>query len=117
RFAGAPPRSCLARRGPAPLPAPMAYISVGGGGRLLMGASYKEGKLSVSRIGPDGNVQAPPTQVVTTPPKAHCILPGRSHGFVYATTVEGNAILIFRLDVKSGGVTPPGPGARPKRPG
>src|SRR4051794_4737107 len=38
----------LSHRGTAPLPAPMAYISVRGS--LLMGASYKEGKLSVSRI-------------------------------------------------------------------
>jgi 6-phosphogluconolactonase len=96
----------LSRRGTAPLPAPMAYISVGGSGRLLMGASYKEGKLSVSRIGPNGNVQAPPSQVVTTPPKAHCILPGRSGEFVYATTIDGNAILSFRLDVKSGELRP-----------
>ena len=96
----------LSRRGTAPLPAPMAYISVGGNGRLLMGASYREGKLSVSRIGSDGNVQAPPTQVVTTPPKAHCILPGRSGEVVYATTLEGNAILIFRPDVKRGKLMP-----------
>jgi 6-phosphogluconolactonase len=96
----------LSRRGTAPLPAPMAYISVGDGGRLLMGASYKEGKLSVSRIGSDGNVHAPPTQVVTTPPKAHCILPGKLGDLVYATTVEGNAILIFRLDMKTGELIP-----------
>jgi hypothetical protein len=61
----------------APLPAPMAYIRVGAEGRFLMGASYKEGKLSVSEIAPDG-VQAPPVHVVTTPPKAHCIIPGNA---------------------------------------
>jgi 6-phosphogluconolactonase len=80
----------------------MAYISVAANGHLLIGASYKEGKLSVSSIGSNGNVEAPPSQVVTTPPKAHCILAGQSSDVVYATTVEGNAILIFRLDVESG---------------
>src|SRR5262245_13133686 len=40
----------LSCRGTTPLPAPMAYISVGGGGRMLMGASYKAGMLSVSEI-------------------------------------------------------------------
>ena len=116
-FAVDPASSRLSRRGTAPLPAPMAYISVGGGGRLLMGASYKEGKLSVSRIGTDGNIQAPPTQVVTTPPKAHCILPGRSGGMVYATTVEGNAILIFRLDADRGKLVPADTPAVQCRPG
>jgi 6-phosphogluconolactonase len=83
--------SCL---GTAPLPGPMAYIAVGGNGRVLMGASYKQGMLSVNRIGADGTVAAPSTQVLTTPPKAHCIIQGRSRDVVYATTVDGNAILI-----------------------
>src|SRR5262249_23464541 len=92
-------------------------ISVGGSGCLLLGASYKEGKLSVSRIGPDGNVQAPPSDVVPTPPKAHCILPGRSSGMVYATTVDGNAILSFRPHVKRGELMPADVPSVPCRPG
>jgi len=105
-FAVDPASGRLSCRGTAPLPAPMAYISVAGSGRLLMGASYKEGILSVSRIDSDGRVQAPPSQVVTTPPKAHCILPGRSGDVVYATTIDGNAILIFRLDAENGKLVP-----------
>jgi 6-phosphogluconolactonase len=77
-FAVDPASGALSWRGRAPLPAPMAYIAVGGDGRVLMGASYKEGKLSFSRIDSDGLVAAPPSQVLTTPPKAHCIIPGRS---------------------------------------
>jgi 6-phosphogluconolactonase len=88
-------------RGTAPLTAPMAYISVASGGRFLMGASYKEGKLSISEIGPAG-VTAPPIQVVTTPPQAHCIIPSRHQGVVWATSVEGNAIMVFQLDGKTG---------------
>jgi 6-phosphogluconolactonase len=105
-FAVDPANGRLSCRGTAPLPAPMAYISVAGGGRLLVGASYKEGKVSVSRIDSNGCVETPPSQVLTTPPKAHCILPGRSGDVVYATTVEGNAILIFRLDVERGKLVP-----------
>jgi hypothetical protein len=86
-------------------------------GRLLMGASYKEGVLSVSRIGSDGSVQAPPSQMVMTPPKAHCILPGRSREVIYATTVEGNAILIFRIDVERGDLVPACRGPDPGRHG
>ena len=116
-FAVDPASGRLSRRGTAPLPAPMAYLSVGGRGRLLMGASYKEGKLSVSRISSEGNVHSPPALVVSTPPKAHCILPGRSDEVVYATTVEGNAILIFRLDVEHAKLVPADMPSIPCRPG
>jgi 6-phosphogluconolactonase len=106
----------LTYRGTAPLPAPMAYISVGAGGRFLMGASYKEGVLSVSAITSDG-IKAPPVQVVTTPPKAHCIIPGRSEDVVYATTVEGNAIMVFHLDSKTGRLAQAEPHCVACRPG
>jgi 6-phosphogluconolactonase len=99
-FAVEPASGKLSFLGTAPLPAPMAYIAVSGEGRLLMGASYKEGKLSISEIAADGVVQAPPSQILTTPPKAHCVIPGRSDDIAYATTVDGDAILIFRLDAE-----------------
>jgi 6-phosphogluconolactonase len=91
----------LTWRSTASLPAPMAYISVEAGGRFLMAASYKEGKLSVSEVTPEG-VRAPPVQVLATPPKAHCIISGRPEDIVYATTVEGNAIMVFHLDAETG---------------
>src|SRR5689334_5027248 len=53
-FAVDPASGGLARRGTATLPAPMAYIAVGAGGRFLLAASYKEALLSVSAIAPDG---------------------------------------------------------------
>jgi 6-phosphogluconolactonase len=106
----------LTCQGTAPLPAPMAYICVGAGGRFLMGASYKEGVLSVSEITPDG-INAPPVQVVTTPPKAHCIIPGHFKDVVYATTVEGNAIMVFHLDTTTGRLAPAEPHFVACRPG
>lgn len=116
-FAVDPASGTLSCRGTAPGPAPMAYISVAGSGRRLMGASYKDGKVSVSRIDANGCVQAPPSQVLATPPKAHCILSGRSSDVVYATTVEGNAILIFRLDAERGKLVPAAMPSMPCRPG
>jgi len=94
----------LTCRSTAPLPAPMAYISVSRNGRALMGASYKDGKIAVSEI-TLGDVQAHAMQVLPTPPKAHCIIPGRAPGIVYATTVDGNAIMVFRQDA-AGHLTP-----------
>lgn len=116
-FAVDPTTGRLSCRGTAPLPAPMAYIAVADGGRLLFGASYKEGKLSVSRIASDGSVQAPASQVVTTPPKAHCIIPGCSGDLVYGTTVEGNVILVFRLDADRAELVPADTPLVPCRPG
>lgn len=91
----------LVHRSTAPLPAPMAYISVTARDRFLIGASYKESKLFVSAITREG-VEANVVQVVATPPKAHCILKGKSDGIIYATTVDGNAIMVFYMDVETG---------------
>ena len=116
-FAVDPGSGKLSCRGTASLPSPMAYISVAGSSRVLLGASYKDGKLSVSRIDSNGCVEAPPSQVLTTPPKAHCILRGRSAEVIYATTVEGNVILIYRLDVASGKLAPADVPSMPCPPG
>ncbi len=116
-FAVDPAQGTLTCLGTAPLPAPMAYIAVSADGRALMGASYKDAKLSVSRIASDGTVEAPPAQVLATPPKAHCIIPGRAGGIVYATTVDGNAILVFRIDTARGALLPAATPQVPCRPG
>jgi 6-phosphogluconolactonase len=62
-------------------------------------------------------VASAPTQVLTTPPKAHCVVPGRSGDVVYATTVDGNAILIFRLDTARGKLVPASMASVTCRPG
>jgi len=116
KFAIDPATGRLTCRDTAPLPAPMAYISVSAGGRFLMGASYKEGVLCVSAITPDG-INALPLQVVTTPPKAHCIIPGRFEDVIYATTVAGNAIMVFHLDAKTGRLAQAKPHCVACRPG
>lgn len=104
----------LTCRGTAALPAPMAYIAAGD--RCLFAASYKQGLISVSAI-KAGGVQEPALQVLDTLPKAHCILPSRRDGIVYATTVEGNAIMLFRQDADTGRLTPADPHLVACRPG
>lgn len=86
----------LKAAGTAPLPAPMAHMSLSRDGRLLMSASYVEGKVCLSAITADG-IKAQPVQLIVTPPKAHCIIPGHDN-VVYATTLDGDAIMIFHLD-------------------
>jgi 6-phosphogluconolactonase len=115
-FAVDPASGKLTARGTAALPAPMAYIAAGAGGRTLLGASYVKGLVGVSAV-VSGDVQAPPMQVITTPPKAHCIIRGRRDDVVYATTVDGNAILVFRQDAPSGALAPAQPNRVICRPG
>ena len=116
-FAIEPGSGKLTLRQSAPLPAPMAYIETTKDGRLLLSASYTQGVVSVGGIGPDGLVETPELQTLTTPPKAHCILPARNGDAVYATTVEGNAILVFHLNAQTGTLTPADPPAIAGRPG
>jgi 6-phosphogluconolactonase len=115
-FAIDPASGKLTVRGIAPLPAPMAYIAVGAGGRSLLGASYVNGLVSVIAIAP-GDVEAADSQVVATPPKAHCIIRDRRDDVVYATTVDGNAILVFRQDAATGRLAPAQPDRIACRPG
>ncbi|ALM83627.1 lactonase family protein [Bordetella sp. N] len=110
-----------------PMPAPMAYLAPTRDGRFLMGASYDQALLTVNGIEADGRLAFPIQQTVATPPKAHCIVEapfgepsrGSSGGFVYATSVDGDCILVYRLDVASGRLTeaavvPARPGSGPR---
>ena len=60
----------------------MAHISLSRDGRLLMSASYVEGKVCLNGVAANG-IRAPPAQLVATPPKAHCIIEGHDN-VVYA---------------------------------
>jgi 6-phosphogluconolactonase len=103
----------------ASLPHSMAYIATEPSGRSLLAASYPGALVSVSDIGPDGAIRAVASQVLQTPPKAHCIRPTPSGDFVYATTLGGDAILRWhfsngRLDEYSLRLTPLHAGAGPR---
>ncbi|OZI34220.1 hypothetical protein CAL29_11790 [Bordetella genomosp. 10] len=99
------------------LPAPMAYLAPTLDGRFLLGASYDGAMLTVNRIEADGRIALPCAQTIPTPPKAHCILEAPFGGVVYATSVDGNAILAYRLDEASGRLEAAEPAATAMRPG
>jgi 6-phosphogluconolactonase len=101
----------LAHRGTAPLPASMAYIVTDRGGRFLLGASYPGAKLSINPIDADGRVGARPTQVLSTGPKAHCVVVDGSNRFVYCTSLGGDVIMQLRFDAAAGTVSPNMPAA------
>lgn len=103
----------------APLPAAMAYLATDRAGRFLLAASYPHSLVSVSAIGADGGVLAPPAQVIATPARAHCILADPQNRFVHATSLGGDCLLTWPLGphglVESAlRVTPQRPGAGPR---
>lgn len=101
------------------MPAPMAYLSDTRDGRFLLGASYDGALLTVNSIDANGRISVPCLQTLPTPPKAHCIIEAPFGGIVYATSVDGDAILTYRLDQASGlleaaATTPTRPGSGPR---
>lgn len=101
-FALDPVSGTLRRIQTVDLPAAMTYLSVSMDGQSLMGASYDHAVLTVHRLQADGRVAMPGVQVLPSPPKAHCILEAFWGKYVYATSVDGDAILVFRRDPVSG---------------
>ncbi len=84
------------------MPAPMAYLSTSLDGRFMLGASYDDALITVNGIQANGQLVSPSQHVLSTPPKAHCIIASPFGGFVYATSVDGDAILVYRFDAESG---------------
>jgi 6-phosphogluconolactonase len=116
-FAIDPASGRLTHLGDCPLPAAMAYIVTDRTGGYLFGASYHGSKIAVNRIGAHGVVEAPPLQVLDTPPHAHCILPDAANRHVYATSLGGDVVMQFAFDAATGRLTPADPPTAPARPG
>jgi len=87
--------------GETPLPAALAYVSIDGSGRWLLGASYHQDMIVVCALSPDG-VPQEPHQVVTQVPKAHCVLVDPRNEFVLATALGADALLRWPFDPERG---------------
>ncbi len=79
------------------LPDSVAYIATDRTGRWLLSASYPGALVAVHTIDADGGIRGAAAQVIATPPKAHCIQQAPSSGYVYATSLGGDAIFRWRL--------------------
>lgn len=91
--------------GTAELADSMCYLAVDPSGRWLVSASYPGNKLAVNAIGADGVVGAV-TQIVPTPPKAHCAVFDPAGRYLYAATLGGDAVLAQAFDMASGRLAP-----------
>lgn len=94
----------------APLAESMAYLSTDRQGRYLLAASYGADTLSVQKIGKD---QQPSADIVRykTGLHAHSIRTEPSNRFAYAGNLGTDKVLQYRLDAKTGELSPIGNGS------
>ena len=104
-----PKTGALSQKASAPLPDSMPYVSTDNTGRWLFTASYGGHKLAVSPIGANGLVEAPAIQVLETGKNAHAIMADKTNKFVYVPNLGSNQIMQFKLDAKTGKLTPNDP--------
>lgn len=83
----------------------MCYLTVEATGRALLSASYPGAKIAVNPIGRDG-VAGAPSQVIATPPKAHCAVMDPANRFLYAASLGGDAILCQAFDAATSRLAP-----------
>jgi 6-phosphogluconolactonase len=105
-FAIDPETGRLSHLATAALPDSMAYIVTDRTGRFLLSASYPGAKLAINPIDDQGRVGGPATQVLSTAPKAHCVVVDASNRSVYCTSLGGDIIMQLRFDVARGTVSP-----------
>ncbi len=96
----------LKHLGNAPLDASMAYTTVDKSGKWLLCASYPQGKLTVNPIGGDGRIEAPPKQIITDRPKAHCVLVDAANKHAYASVLSQDLIMQLNFDAATGTLSP-----------
>lgn len=79
------------------------YVFAEPSGRWLLAAYYGEGRVSVSPLSPDGALAGPPSTVLETGRKAHCIRTDPANRFAFVPhTGELNKVEQLRFDPETG---------------
>lgn len=107
----------LTHLGNARLDAPMAYTTTDRTGRWLVSASYPHGKLTINPIDGEGRVTAPPSQIITDRPKAHCVVADASNRYVYCPVLAQDIVMQLKFDPATGTVSPNSPAEIRSKPG
>ncbi len=94
-----------------PLVDQMAYINTDRTGKHLLGASYVGAKLAIYPIDALYVVEEKASQIVDTPPKAHCVFIDAANKHVYVPVLSADEVLQFNYDAANGTVTPNTPPA------
>jgi 6-phosphogluconolactonase len=95
-------------QGTAALADSMAYMVTDRSGRYLLCASYAGSRVTVNRIGADGDVGAL-VQNLATAPKAHCIITDASNRHVLHTSLGGDLVYQQRFNAGNGELAPNSP--------
>lgn len=101
----------------APLVDQMAYLNTDRTGRFLLAASYVGAKLAIYPINATGVVEPQATQILSTKPKAHCVVIDPANRYVYVPVLGGDIVMELKFDPTTGTVSPNGPGQIATRPG
>jgi 6-phosphogluconolactonase len=88
--------------GEAPIPDLTPYVATDRTGRYLLGASYVENLVWVSRTGPEGAVIEAPFQKVAGLTTAHCVKLHPGNRIVYAGATGAGRVQIFAFDPETG---------------
>ena len=89
-----------------PLVDQMAYINTDRGGTHLLAASYVGAKLAIYPIDALYVVEEKASQIVDTPPKAHCVVVDASNKHVFVPVLGADEVLQFNYNAANGTVTP-----------
>lgn len=100
-----------------PVMAQLNHVSVDRTGEFLMGASVPSSVIVVHPIGPRGQVQETPSDVVANASGAHLILTDPSNRFAYAPSLVSHLLYAFKYDENCGTLSPNTPDAIHQSPG
>lgn len=88
-----------------PVPASPTYMSVDGGGRFLLTASYGGDQVCVHALGRDGMVQPEPVTRLHPGRNPHCIVLDASNRFAYVPLLGNDQVAVYRFDAFTGQLT------------
>jgi 6-phosphogluconolactonase len=98
-----------------PLLCAMAYIVTDRVGRFLLAASYTDARVAIHPIDTQGCIDACPTQVIETGPKAHCVVVDASNAFAYVAVLGADHVMQRLFDSEKGCLIANVPPAIPTR--
>ncbi len=101
-----PESGALTHRATRPAPAYTVHMSTDRSGGWLLGASEPSGRISVTRIAPDGLPEAAPAQIIENLARPHHILTDRTNRHCYVPCMGTDDIHQFTFDAVSGTLRP-----------
>ncbi|MBK1791520.1 lactonase family protein [Persicirhabdus sediminis] len=90
----------------ASIDAQLAYISIDQAGLYLFGASYKEGQITINKLGDFGDIIEEEAQQIAAPKQVHAFEIDLNNRYAYAPTCGSNTIECFQFNTETGELKP-----------